>query len=743
MLNIARKYYNAGLSVLPIVKGEKKPIVKTWGSQTPLSADSFPDLFNDKTSIAIVCGYTSGGLEVIDIDNHFSNADELIKNFCLIEGVKKIVNKLVIERTPSGGFHIFYKCKKIGRNQKLARRLNLKKRPETLIETRGEGGYIVVYPSINYKIEQGDIEKIPEITPEDRDRLLVAGKALNEYQEQIDKDIRVNDNDDRPGDIFNISLEAPQIALEELLKAGWKQTKNKTQLVRPGKKIKDGISASFGYVAPGILNVFSSNAYPFEMGKGYTPFQILSLLKYDGNFKLCSSELKKRGYFKKSKDNLYKKDREKIYDEVNKKIKKGRYLSPTEKNDLAEEIDVPIDAVNGFVIKCQESLKEIEDYEGWPKIKRVEYFLTKNYKFRINVVNRIAEMSNRGSKWEVLNEHSVYRDLQHNEPKVHYSLQNLKSLLRSDFVEKYNPFVEYFNKLPVWDNIDYIGKICSYIDVENSDFFKKMFQKALVRQIKCALEPNYYNRIVLVLTSEHEEIGKSMFFMWLNPFGEKYYSDEVLRDNKDSRLSLSENFTYNLEELDGLSKYGSAKLKATISTRGVTDRLPYAVNKEYFPRRCTFWGSTNLSEFLTNDKNTRWLPFNVKSINWKGYTKEMKCQDIWTQAWYLYCHDFVCELTKEERDKRNIRNENYRVEDMEESILKKYFQPSSVGFMTNADILTEIQDKSKGIKVKWNTVSLGKVLSRMGFIKKREGNQRGWGIIEKNYDQEQDQEYPF
>ena len=60
---------------------------------------------------------------------------------------------------------------------------------------------------------------------------------------------------------------------------------------RPDKK--EGISATFGRVAPNVFYVFSSNAYPFESGKGYTPFQILGLLKYNGDFKQAATDLPK------------------------------------------------------------------------------------------------------------------------------------------------------------------------------------------------------------------------------------------------------------------------------------------------------------------------------------------------------------------------------------------------------------------------------------------------------------------
>lgn len=251
----------------------------------------------------------------------------------------------------------------------------------------------------------------------------------------------------------------------------------------------------------------------------------------------------------------------------------------------------------------------------------------------------------------------------------------------------------------------------------------------MIRNIKCALDPDYYNRIVFVLVSG-EEMGKSYFFMWLNPFGSLYYSDEVLKNDKDSMLSLTETFIRNLEELDGLDKIGAAKLKATISKRGVNDRLPYAANKEYFPRCCSFYGSTNDMEFLLDDKNTRWLPFYIYDIDWRGYSKAVNVHDLWAQAWALYCENYDYELTQEEKEKRNENNDRYRIEDIEESIVRRFFVPDNNNFMTNSEILSKINLKSEGLRINWNTVQLGKTLRRLGYQSKKQANQRGWGISE-------------
>lgn len=738
MLKTAAQYYSAGFHVLPIWLGKKNPKVDKWDPSKRFDLNEINHFFNDESSIAIVCGEVSGGVEILDFDNKFGDSDAIISEFMGIDGVAELTERLPIERSPSGGFHILYKCTPSIDKMKLAKRYDSEqKKAITLIEVQANGSYCVVYPSLNYTMIQGDINEIPFITIDERNILITAALALNEYHiEQQAPALKVG-GEKLPSEFYNNSLVAEGEALQLLLESGWKQSRNPVYLIRPNKDIKDGISATFSSpkTGRGILNVFSSNAAPFDSGHGYTPFQIMALLKFNGDFSACAKHLRERGFYEKKE--ITKEQKNVILTEVKKNLKEGRYLSPTEQNQLAEKLDLRVDLIVPYVKKCQSHLKDLEDYEDWTTIKKIEYFLTRNYKFRIDIVCRIAEMKTKSTTWDTLNKHTIYRQLQHDEPKLKFSLDNIKSLLKSDFVERYDPILNYFNNCAAWDGIDNIKELCKYLVVDDAEYFEIMLKKAMVRNIKCAIEPDYYNRIVLVFSSELEEIGKSKFFMWLNPFGAKFYSDEVLRDNKDSRLALSENFIYNLEELDGLSKYGSAKLKATISTRGVTDRLPYAANKEYFPRRCTFWGSTNQTEFLLNDKNTRWLPFKIHKIDWQSYIKAINPADLWRQAWQYYKDpEFDCELTDDEKRHRNKRNENYRVEDVEESILIRHFQIDPLAFMTNAEILATIQLKANGLKVTWTPVIMGKTLSRLGYERKRQNNSRGWGIRELQINEE-------
>ena len=738
MYNEALEYLNSGLSVIPVNVGTKQPTLKEWKpyQEKQMAKDQAWQFFNTAEGLAIICGHVSGGLECLDFDNHFGNAKSILSQFAKIVEVEEIIDKynLPIESSPSGGFHIFFRSQTPGGNQKLARKANAKGRPETLIETRGEGGYVIAAPTSKYVLKRGELTKIPKIEAEERDVLLAAAQSFNEYVAKTDYHSTskyVGDND-RPGDEYNKSSEAINEAKDLLALAGWK-TNNGTHWRRPDKS--KGISATFGKIAPEVFYVFSTNAHPFEDCKAYTPWQIYAILKHNFDFEAAAKDLAQRGYGKKN-DNL-----KVVYSKVRKETRKGQRLTGDEINALAEEINIPVNIVSQEVQKAQEKYSEEWEYEKLPAIQKTEIFLKTNYKFRQDVVSRLPYMSKSGGPWEDLNVDTIFREMQHE--NIKFPFEKLKSLLRSDFVQRWNPFTEYFHSLPEWDGENHIKKLAEHIKVNDQEFFNIMFEKALVRNIACALEPENYNRIVFTLISEKQWIGKSYFIQWINPFGTRYYTDEQLKDNKDSRFALCENFIYNLEELDSLSRIGISQLKATISTRGVKDRLPYAAHKEYFPRCCSFWGSTNRQEFLVDDHNTRWLCFYIKDIDW-NYSK-LDVHKIWEQAWHLYKSEgYDYNLSKGESETRDNKNDDYRIVDFELSILQKYFTHSENEWMSNAEIMGAIADKAEH-KIKFNTTpqKLGRLLSQCGFKRRKVGNERGWKVKLVDAIPKGEEEVPF
>lgn len=319
---IARALVSAGVSIFPVrLDGSKAPAVESWTpyrKRLPTERELQDWYLKNRHGMAIPAGKPPEGvefapLEFIDIDD-----PTLVDPFLELmreHGGADLLAKLPIIETPRGGRHLGYRCEKIAGSQKLAQRCtgcdeHGKPIIVTLIETRGEGGYVVAagsppecHPTRRlYKLLQGDYTTIPTITPEERALLLDLARSFNEW---VPDSYHVGSsrngsaaNGNRPGDDYNARCSLSDVILL-LESGGWQKHKERGNGVsewrRPNKQGR-GISATLGHVGDKVFYNFSSNAYPFEPFKAYAPFALYTMLEHGGDFKAAARELAKKGY---------------------------------------------------------------------------------------------------------------------------------------------------------------------------------------------------------------------------------------------------------------------------------------------------------------------------------------------------------------------------------------------------------------------------------------------------------------
>jgi hypothetical protein len=295
-------YLGAGLSVLPTVASTKRPAMKSWKrlqSRAAQPGEFARQLTEDPDrGIAIVGGRVSGNVEILDFDRGGELLDAWID---LVEALRPgLAERLVYERTPSGGFHALYKCEEpVDRSTKLAMHVEEdptgdRPRKSVSIETRGEGGYCICWPTRGYQLLAGHPTKTPVLTSDERHVLLSAARSLNEEvefaePEQSGSGSNSNVNLDRPGDDFNRRGCVRQI----LESHGWRRLTDgeNEHWCRPGKD--DGTSAT---LRDRVLFVFSTNAQPFESDTPYSPFAVFTFLEHGGDFGAAASALRAMGY---------------------------------------------------------------------------------------------------------------------------------------------------------------------------------------------------------------------------------------------------------------------------------------------------------------------------------------------------------------------------------------------------------------------------------------------------------------
>lgn len=261
--------------------------------QTTLASEQELDkwLKNSGSGIGIVCGAVSGGLEVIDFDNH-----DVYKEYLGLVAqdayIKSIADQVTHVSTP-GGAHWYYRCEDgIEGNQKLAECAKEEKADkQTLIETRGEGGYVIaadnpasVHPSGSlYEFVQGDYDSIPTITGDERGLLLDLARSLNRkiVIDTHGQDLQKNEDPDAPGNAYNEKGDWSTLLTDH----GWTklfESGGTQHWQRPGKVGNKGASATVNHAGSDRLYVFSSNAEPFESGRGYSKFPVMRFLRITG-----------------------------------------------------------------------------------------------------------------------------------------------------------------------------------------------------------------------------------------------------------------------------------------------------------------------------------------------------------------------------------------------------------------------------------------------------------------------------
>jgi hypothetical protein len=317
VVHLAERLNAAGISTISLkLDGSKSPDLPTWKQyQTRLpNRVEISQFFGNSPGIAAICGRVSNGMEAIDFDDGSTFAE-----WCrLVEDEQPgLTAKLSVCQTPRipAGYHARYRCPgHIEGSQKLA----LFPDGKTRIETKGEGGYVVVEGSPDdvhqnktpYTHHSGPpLTELPTVTAEERSVMISKARLFDQspMEETHRPSMPPNANGDRPGDEFNRS---PEVTWESILEPhGWKKIGRAAELdlwqrngktgpghsATTGKRSKDGVE---------LFCVFSSNAHPFpgpsagKINSSHSKFATFALLNHNGDYSAAARELASQGYGK-------------------------------------------------------------------------------------------------------------------------------------------------------------------------------------------------------------------------------------------------------------------------------------------------------------------------------------------------------------------------------------------------------------------------------------------------------------
>ena len=299
LIQSAIHYKGLGLSIIP-TDNTKKSLFPWKQYQSEIMSDQeIEEKFTHKKchGIAVICGAVSNGLEVIDVDCKYGiNFNEFANE--IKRANPNLYSKLYIVKTKSEGYHIYYRCEQIEGNQKLANRpandQELKANPNVkecvLIETRGEGGYVIAPPTEGY-ININKVS-IPLISITERELIFDIAKSFNQVFE-LSKEAQSFDDSKfqkTPWDDYNDKANVIKLLNDH----GWKSVDQKGDRVyfkRPGATSPTSANYHLGKKVFYVHTTSSQFA-----NKGYSPFGVYAVLEHNGDFKAAAKKLSDTGY---------------------------------------------------------------------------------------------------------------------------------------------------------------------------------------------------------------------------------------------------------------------------------------------------------------------------------------------------------------------------------------------------------------------------------------------------------------
>lgn len=340
------------------VTSEKIPNHKWKEQQTKrLSPEEFQRHLENPTTdnVGIVTGFDD--LEVIDVDlkvfSTTTEKDTFWNDYLslLRDAIFDFDKKFVIYKTKNAGYHILYKTKRVGGNQKIAK---LKDHKEAVIETRGLGGYVFMYPE--NKISELSYFEVQYISDADWNILMKISKSFNYLEPKQDIEPKIKKvyagGGLTPWEDFNNQTSVWSVISDDFTVV--RDFGDKTFIKRIGSlNYHSGII----YKSENLLWLFSTGTiYPHE--KQISPYVAFTYKYHNGDFSASAKDLYNQGFGDRLKKELEEKE---------KKVPDNSDLIDHymfNKSDLNFPLEVFPKPFQSYLMECHEKLDSIIDYMG-------------------------------------------------------------------------------------------------------------------------------------------------------------------------------------------------------------------------------------------------------------------------------------------------------------------------------------------------------------------------------------------
>ena len=315
---IADKLKEYGIQPWPVSPG-KAPAISGWANRPNWEEpENLAQHYTDD-GYGILMGERSGHLEMIEFEGRAMN-DDTYENFvdrlidAGMDGIWENIKTGWSVTSPSQGLHVYFRTDGPSKpNTKLAMRptQNLEReagapRIVPLIETRGEGGFVVgmgsggeIHPSGGtWQRCSGGPKTVATITCDQRDAIYAIAISFDERPKTTET-MALPGSHEGSGDLQRYVVN--EIGIDRLLtEDGWtfshEDTDGAQHWTRPGKDLRDGTSATL--YPDGVLVIWTStvsanwDAILKESSSGYSwasPTGVLAAVRYSGDLREAMS----------------------------------------------------------------------------------------------------------------------------------------------------------------------------------------------------------------------------------------------------------------------------------------------------------------------------------------------------------------------------------------------------------------------------------------------------------------------
>ena len=620
--------------------------------------------FDNGGYVGLITGSISRNLEVIDIDSKNDPTNRIIGEYTSIIP-KELYDKLVVVSTPSGGQHFYFRCDSIEGNQVLAKNSDNR----TIIETRGEGGYVCFHQS-EYPVIQGVIDlsnlthHIQTITNEERDLLFTLARSLDRSIQ-----VKITKQNYSEESINRFNLEFPIINLFQ--QNNWtvqNETDEKVFLLRP-----NSISSHSGvyFKRDKVFFCFSTST-DFKVARAYNHFQIIQIFKKNDDYRSTLRELSQLGYPSSNKN-----------DTKNNKITDHQIL------DFCHEKGV-----------------------------------------RYNTF--IQEVTINGKILDEMDNNTLFIELKkHFDQEV--SRSAFENVIKSHFIEKEDPIDNFIKKHEHKRPTNAIQQWVDCLNLRNKNVPRELIThfmtKWYVGLIAQCLDGEYSNEFFIAILSTKQGVGKTTLLRnYTIPKDLQPYRKEVsIQDDEDFKLLMSQAILIIDDEMDGRTLNADKTFKSMLSRKDVSLRKKYDRRHSTLVRRCSFAGCGNQINVVRERQNRRIIPIEITSIDYEK-VKLINPDDMFIEAYHLYTSGYHYSYNGSDADKINQLSKDYLMrtdlDEIVEECINKPNNESDLHPITAIQLINALCCLYPNFTKKLNNISIGKILADMGIESKRVGSKK-------------------